>query len=434
MKKYFQIVCTALLPLCASAEISRSEFSPVQLSLAEAQQLAFTRNWDLLAARSGVDAAQAQWLIAKEFPNPTLSAATSKIGSRDSATIDGNNLWSRSYDTIFAVNQLFEIGGKRRDRQDAARQNVLGAKARFLDAKRTLEQGVTRAYVAVLLANENARVLRESAGFMQREQEIAGTRFHAGDLAEADLKQIQVSAGQFILQADAADNAAVQARIALEILLGVNSPKGEVQLADSLEIISSDIATNFSSKAGALRPDVLAAQTDVRAAEANLKLAKAGRIPDPTVSLQFEHNPPGGGPAADTIGIGVSFPLPLWNQNKGAIRAAQAGVEQSRFALEKLRAQMAGDLAGATAGFNEASARLKKYREEIAPRSQSARESVIFKFEKGGASLVDLLAAQRTDNDVRLATAQAMADAANTSADLRSATTAQAERDLNNPN
>ena len=139
---------------------------------------------------------------------------------------------------------------------------------------------------------------------------------------------------------------------------------------------------------------------------------------------------PGGGPPTDTIGLGVSFPLPIWNQNKGNIDAAKAGVEQSRIALEKLRAQAAGDLVNAEIFQREAAARAQRYREEIRSRSASARASVIFKFEKGGASLVDLLQAERTDNDVRIATAQAMADAISAAADLLSAQTALTETKL----
>jgi len=76
------------------------------LSLADARQVAFERNWDLLAAKSGMDAATAQLLVAKEFPNPTFSYSTAKIGSHENSTPVGNGLWSRTYDTIFAVNQL----------------------------------------------------------------------------------------------------------------------------------------------------------------------------------------------------------------------------------------------------------------------------------------------------------------------------------------
>jgi len=105
-------------------------------------------------------------------------------------------------------------------------------------------------------------------------------------------------------------------------------------------------------------------------------------------------------------------------------------VDQSRLALAKLQAQMAADQANAEAAWQEASNRLARYREEIRPRSASARDAVAFKFEKGAATLVDLLEAERTDNDVRLATAQALSDAASTAADLAAARQAITETQL----
>ena len=89
------------------------------LSLAQAKEIAFEKNWDLLAAKSGIDTATAQLIVAKEFPNPTASISTAYIGSHKDATVLGNGYWQRSYDSIFAVNQLIEIAGKRGDRQTA---------------------------------------------------------------------------------------------------------------------------------------------------------------------------------------------------------------------------------------------------------------------------------------------------------------------------
>ena len=210
-----------------------------ELSLSAACALARQHNWDLLAAHSGVDAATAALLITREFPNPNLSAGSTKIGERENATPAGNGLWARSYDTVFAVNQLIEIGGKRASRQAAARAGVTGARARFRDAVRGLDQGVTKAYVAAALATENARILRASADFMGQEVVIAQARYQAGDLAEADLQQLQVSAGQYTLQAQAAETAALQARIAVDILLGREQPRGAWTPGDNL----ADLAT-----------------------------------------------------------------------------------------------------------------------------------------------------------------------------------------------
>jgi cobalt-zinc-cadmium efflux system outer membrane protein len=392
------------------------------LSLADAKRIAFERNWDLLAAKSGIDMAQAQLIVAKEFPNPTAALSTAKIGSHDSSTALGNGLWERNYDSIAAVSQLIEIGGKRRDRQASAGAGIAGARARFFDARRTLEQGVTKAYVSALLADEKARVLNESARMLRHEAGIAQARLKAGDISDSDEKQIENNADTFELQAKSAEAAAVQARIAVEILLGVRQPKGNWTPADTLAqmvVAPSQLAESNTSGA---RPDVLAAEADLSQSKFNLKLQKAMRIPDPTFSLLVEHNPPGGGPPVDTFGIGVSFPLPLWNFNRGEIKAAQATVDKNALALAKAKSQAAADIAVAQAAYNEASERLERYQNQILPKSQKVRESVAFAYEKGGASLVDLLEAERADNDARLATAQAMLDTASAAADLKAAT------------
>ena len=67
-------------------------------------------------------------------------------------------MWDRSYDTIFAINQLFEVGGKRRSRKASAQAGFEGAKAQLLDARRTLDLAVAKAYVAAAQAEENVRV------------------------------------------------------------------------------------------------------------------------------------------------------------------------------------------------------------------------------------------------------------------------------------
>ena len=402
------------------------------LTLAGAKQLAFERNWDLLAAKSGIDAAQAQLIVAREFPNPTASISTAKIGDRESGTSMGNGLWERNYDSIAAVSQLIEIGGKRHDRQLAARAGVTGARAAFFDARRLLDQGVTKAYVAAVLAGDNARILNESAGYLRHEADLAEVKFRAGAISDSDKKQIEISAEQFELQARSADAAAAQARIAVEILLGEKQPQGNWTPANSLDRLSTTPPTGTNElRPQVERPDVIVADANLKSSVANLKLQNAMRIPDPTISIGGEHNPPGGGPPVDTLNIGVSFPLPLWNRNGGEIKAAEAARAQAELALEKAQAQVQADIANAGSEYDEAAQRWQRYRDQTVPKSAKVRESVAFAYEKGGASLVDLLEAERTDNDVRLAAAQAQADTASATADVQAAQNVLTETELN---
>jgi outer membrane protein, heavy metal efflux system len=395
---------------------------PLQrLSLADAQRLAFERNWDLLAAAAGVDAATAQKIVARQFPNPTVSQYTSLINvdNHPSSTSDGNGVWDRSYDTIFAINQLFEIGGKRRSRKASAQAGFEWAKAQLFDARRTLDVAVARAYVAAAQAEENVRVLLQSARTLREEARIAEVRLRAGEISNSDKSQIEITAEQFELNAQSANSVAAQARVALEVLLGVPRPSDGCQLSDQLESLCVATTPLNTNSVGTWRPDVVAAEAVLRKAEADLRLQKANRIPDPTVLAQYEHQPPD---SPNSVGFGVSFPVPLWNRNRGNILAAEAVREQARLAFEKAKAEAVADIAVARLSYEDALKRWHSYRDSIRPKSEQIRQTMAYAYQKGGASLLDLLVAERNDNDIRLAATQAASDIASAGAAFKAAT------------
>jgi cobalt-zinc-cadmium efflux system outer membrane protein len=392
-----------------------------RLTLAEAQRMALERNWDLLAAAASVNAATAQRIIAHEFPNPTLSLSSSLINVDNvpNSTPAGNSIWDRSYDTIFAINQLLEIGGKRRHRQESAQAGFESAKAQFLDARRTLDLGVAKAYIAAAQAEESVRVLMQSAGTLRQEAALAEVRFKAGEISSSDKSQIEISAERFELDARAAEAGAAQARVALEVLLGVPRPRADCVLAERLETLAGSTELGNTNSAGTWRPDVVAAETAWRKTEADLRLQKAYRIPDPTVLAQYEHEPP---EAMNSAGFGVSFPLPLWNRNRGNILSAQAAREQARLAFEKAQAQAVAEIATAILAYDDALRRWTQYRQSIRPKSEQVRKTKAYAYQRGGTSLLDMLVAERDDNDVRLAANQSAGDTALAIATLRAAT------------
>src|SRR5438093_4469061 len=398
---------------CGTASVDSSNFASLagrSLTLADARRMAFQRNWDLLAAKSDVGIAVAQRIVAREFPNPAASFSVEKISTdrHSSGTASGNGFWDRSYDTTAAVDQLIEIGGKRRARKDSAAAGLKGAEARLADARRLLDQGVTEAYVGVLLAERNRGVLADSAAALRQEARIAEVRQRAGDISRADQNQIEIAAERLELDAAGADAEARKARVALEVLLG-EEPRGEIELADGLDSLGhvSTEATN-APPATFSRPDLVAAEAARVKAEADLRLQKATRIPDPTLLAQYEHEPPD---QPNTVGFGVSFPLPLWNRKSGNVAAARATLEQTATKAEKVRAQVMADIAVARVSYLAALTRWQRYRNELTPKSRQIRESVALACATARAALLDWLAAQRNHSDDRDGTAQAEADA-----------------------
>src|SRR5579885_3648988 len=102
------------LALGSSAFPVAAEETP-GLTLAAARQQALAHSWDLLAAKSDLDQASAQALIAREIQNPNLSSTVSQIpiDGSPAGTALGNGLFERSYQTELVVSQLLETHGKR---------------------------------------------------------------------------------------------------------------------------------------------------------------------------------------------------------------------------------------------------------------------------------------------------------------------------------
>jgi cobalt-zinc-cadmium efflux system outer membrane protein len=409
-----------------AAAVMDGSMTPGVLTLAQARQIAFERNWDLLASKSDVDIATAQKIIAREFPNPTLSWSTAKVPAdhNPASTRAGNDVWGRNYDTIFAINQLFEIGGKRSNRRAAAAAGLKAAEARLMDARRTLDLAVTQAYLNALLAQTNVNILRRSAESLRKEAKIAEARLNAGDISRADKSQIEIAAERLEMDAAAAETKARTSRIAVEILLGVTKPSGSWVPGDSLDSLATQPplaaaeGTSGSLPFPMQRPDLMTVEANRQRAEADLKYQKALRIPDPSLLVQYEHEPPD---QPNTIGFGLSFPLPLWNRNRGGIQAAQAARNQAEVQVQKTIATISAEISTAQTAYADAMARWQHSRDAILPKSEEVRKTVSFAYEKGGASLLDLLSAERNDNELRLATAQAAAEAANAAAALKAA-------------
>ncbi len=412
------IATLILFAVSCAGRSARASGRPSRLSLDDALRLADEGNFDLRAARGDVEVALGQQRTAGQFPNPILGLSSSKYKlTQPNGTTQGNSFFQRSYDSIASIGQLVEVGGKRTQRRASAEAAVAAARARLDEVRRQLDLNVTKAYLAALLADGNRAVLENSALSLRREASIAAARLQAGDISNADRDQIEVAAAQLELNARSAANAALAARIQLQLLLGNANPDGQIQLADTLSRLGHLISSGVGIGAP-LRPDIAAARASLAKATADLKLEKANRIPDPTFQLQYEREPTA---TLQSLGFAMTIPLPLPNYNLGAVRTARAAQLQAAAKVDQTQSIYRADVAAARGAYQEANARAHRYEEQISAQAERVRESVSFAYARGGASLVDLLTAQRAANEVRAATLQAQADRASAAAALSAA-------------
>ena len=413
-------VCVVLLLAAAPGTAAAGDEPPAALTLAEARRLALERGWALLAARADLELAEAQRIAARAFPNPQLSTSVQKL---ETAGRPAGSPSSR--DTTTALSQLLELGGKRGDRMRSARAEAAASGQRVEFTRTRLDADVVKAYAAALAAQESVRIERLSAASLARSAGIAEDRFKAGEISDAEREQVGIAAGRFAAEVRTAEAGAVQARVALQLLLGVARPDGDVALADDLERLSAlGPASPPSAEAGAAawsvsdRPDVRAAEEEMQRAQADLSLQKALRVPDPTVLAQYESDLPD---HPHTVGVAVSLPVPLFYRNRGGIRAAETARDSARRDLQQAEARAWAEVATARAAWEAALDRRRRVRGDLLPRAEKVEEMVAFAYRNGAASLLELLEAERNLNELRLAAVGTDAEALSAAADLAAA-------------
>jgi cobalt-zinc-cadmium efflux system outer membrane protein len=396
------------------------------LTLPEALRISAERNVDLLSARADVSQAEAQRQLASQVSNPALSLSTAKIPTdgRSASTELGNGFFDRSYDTIVSLSQPLEIGGKRSSRRRSAEAGMDAARSRLLDTSRSVSSDVVRAYVLALAAREGANLLEASATSLETSARLAGTREEHGEISLADRLQVEVAAGRFRGEAEAAQARARGAVLALQGLLGLSSRDPDLRLSTDLEA-AAKLTAAFSSSITApdetaldRRPDVSAARAGEAKATAERSLQKALRIPDPTFLVQYEREPPD---RPNSVGFGVALPLPFWNRNKAGVSGADAALESARVETQRVIERARTELAVTREALSAAETRATRYEKEILPRARAARDAVAFAWREGGASLLELLEAERSAADVQLAASAARADLLSTRADWAAA-------------
>ena len=382
----------------ATIEPARSVASPaastVRLSLEEAIGLFLQQNLDLLIAKYGIESSQGEQLTARLFPNPMASLGVA------SSPVQGRTL-GNSGQLTSQIQQLFELAGKRGYRIESAEFGLHSAEAGFEDAVRQLRFAVKDAYYRTQLARRRLVLAEENRDRFSRILEVNTIRFKKGYIAEVDLIRIRLQLIDFQTQVIQAIQESESARSDLRQLLRL-SPVIPVELTTELEYqrVDPDIV-KLRTLASDHRPDVRAKRSTLSQREAELRLAKAYRIPDVTVgagyAVQGSHGPDNSNQMAFSLGV----PLPLFNRNQGKIMQAEASMQAAGADLNKTLNQVENQVEVAYRNLLESRRLVEAFLVGVLDDARSTFTIAERAYDRGGATLIDLLDAARTSRMIQ---------------------------------
>lgn len=372
------VVVSALAWRCGAAEpVPAAESGLAPIDLPTAIRLALAQP-GVRAAGHELAAAEAASAQAGRLPNPELQILR-----------EGQEAGKRT--TTVQLNQPLELGGKRQARvalaQGALRLADSELRIRRLDVRADVIAGFHEAVVA-----ERKKELAEAlAALARRSAEVAGKRVAAGKVSPIDETKARLAALDATAELQQAAAALAVAKARLSALTG--------QPADALVLAQAPDEPPTPEALAALRArageagSIRRARGQLAVQEAQAQVERAARIPDLTVSVGTQRDEQAGRRQAV---LGLSLPLPLFNRNEDALRAALRRSDRARDELAAAETATAAALAAAHARYDAARNEAVLLRQDVVPQALSAYELTLKGFEHGKFSFLDVLDAQRT--------------------------------------
>jgi outer membrane protein, heavy metal efflux system len=391
----------ALAGTGASAQTPQAAPPPTIWTWEQVKSQFEQNNPSLVAAKLNIDEQKAEEITAHLRPNPdfTFSADGTQIAP-------SHGVWQPFAGTFLSpgVSQLFERRNKRNLRYQAAKEGTAISVAQADDTDRTLIFNLRSAFVGVLQAKAVLKLAQDNLEYYDKILKVSRDRFEAGDIAQIDLDRLELQRLQY--ESDL-QNAIVNLRtgkINLLALVNDHRPIDSFDV-DGVFDFSEELQSNedYRSDALAARPDLQAAVLTLKQAETNYKLAEANGSTDPTISVWYTHNGSYNNPdALNTVGASVSIPLRIFDRNQGEKLRTKIDINRSEKLRQQAETQVYSDVDTAYATIVSNINLLRPYKQKYLAQAVRVRDTVLFSYQHGGASLLDFLNAESDYRTVQL--------------------------------
>ena len=405
--KLAHLFALAGLALTSLASAEPSSIAPTKLTFTTYLGLVANANLGVIAQKSNVTIARAQIAVARVFPDPTLTAGVAQYD------LKGND---NPTATLLALNVPIVLGGKRAARIDFAETAATVTEAELDDFLRVLRGQASDAYVDSLRARLVLERKRRNQKSLDALVDVNKERLKAGDIGEAALIQSRVEAQLAHADALGAEGEVRATDVALLILLGKKIAVSDqpIEVAGELRIPGKTLDSKaLVAKALTLRPDLHAARRRAATADRAIDLVRANRVIDVAVGATWQHNFAASSmPASNFLGLTLTLPLPFSRVYRGDLDVAYGARSQADVLVKATEARVELEVKQAIIRYDAAEARVKIYEGGMLSDADTVLERVLYNYRKGGATLVEVLVAQRTANDVYLSFYDALAAAA----------------------
>ena len=371
-------------------QMQASGMSKRSITLVDAIEIFMQQNLQLVAARYDIETADAEKLTARLRPNPQFTVGLSDLP----VNLSGPLIKEQTYS--YGISHTIELGGKRSKRIDTADANSELARGQFQMAVWQLTNDLKRKFYTVVLDQSLLNLARENqatfAEIVKRTTEL----MNAGEISGLDLERVEVEKIKFDTDLANSERDYEVALRDLRFALGGDYREMDIEVVGTIDYELYQFSyAELRDKALASRPDLKAAQLSERAADANIRLQNAQRIPDLTVGGGVDQVPAG----TSTYTFGVGIVLPVSNRNQGERAKALIEKKKAQNQEQFITNQVLSDVDKALVAFEMQRRRVNLYQTGVLTKVNDIQNMTEISLKAGESSTLELLDAIRTRRD-----------------------------------
>lgn len=369
---------------------------------------ALANNRDLAAATARIAQARAQFRIQESERLPQLDGDASAtrthapVTSLGTGSTGNGDITYSQYRAGIAVSAFeLDFWGRIRNLSEAARRQYLATVEAQRAFRLSLISDVAATYYAIRAGEEGIALAERTVSSRRQGLEIAKLRMDAGVTSSVDYDQSLLLVTQ--AETDLADlrRTTEQQRNLLLVLIGgpIAGPLPEprpIQTAGQFDALDPGLPSELLAN----RPDVLGAEQQLYAANANIGAARAAFFPRISltgalgfISPQLDNLFKGG---SDTWSFGGAVDLPIfdWGKRKSSLRLSEAQRDEMVATYQSTVQNAFREVSDALVG-------RQRYREQIRAQEQAVAaqrrlaETAMLRYENGISIYLEVLDAER---------------------------------------
>ncbi|WP_276875422.1 TolC family protein [Chryseobacterium joostei] len=353
------------------------------------------KNLGLAAQKYNVSMAEASILTAGIFPDPQIEMETSNNGvSKDMGhTIEG------------AISWTLELGGKRKARIETAKNEAEYSKLQLQDYLRNLLADATLGYIEALKSKALLNVQKESYQSMLKLAKSDSIRYKLGDISKVTSQQSKLEASSLLNEVYHLEGTQQQSVTALSDFIGNDSTEKDVN-GDLNSFNRNYNLNDLITQAVNERSDLLASKQNINTAASRIKLEKANRIIDLGLSAGAGHNTVANNeiapsPAVNTVKLGISVPLKFSNRRNADLKIAEMGYSQAETEYRQIENSIRMEVTQAYQQYSSAQKQLQQFDNGMLKEAENILKGITYSYQRGESSILEVLNAQRTYNELR---------------------------------